>query len=104
MIRLSYYTANVIRSFANTSTRRLHETGKSRFSGLDEDGARLLLATLDEAVSLSELGAFKSLGLHKLKGDRKGCWAITVNGPWRICFRFADGDAFDVEIVDYHRG
>jgi len=44
----------------------------------------------------------KSVGLHKLTGDRRGQWAMTVNGPWRICFRFEDGDAFDVEIVDYH--
>jgi toxin HigB-1 len=44
----------------------------------------------------------KSVGLHKLAGSRKGSWAMTVNGPWRICFRFADGDAWDVEIVDYH--
>jgi toxin HigB-1 len=40
--------------------------------------------------------------LHKLAGPRKGQWAMTVNGPSRICFRFTDGDAWDVEIVDYH--
>jgi proteic killer suppression protein len=43
-------------------------------------------------------------GLHKLKGDRKGQWAMTVNDRWRICFQFRKGDAHDVEIVDYHRG
>ncbi|RJF88486.1 hypothetical protein D3874_16945 [Oleomonas cavernae] len=43
-----------------------------------------------------------SVGLHKLAGNRKGQWAMTVNGPWRLCFRFEDGDAWDVEIVDYH--
>jgi proteic killer suppression protein len=42
------------------------------------------------------------VGLHPLKGSRKGQWAIAVNGPWRICFRFRDNNAFDVEIVDYH--
>ena len=41
-------------------------------------------------------------GLHKLSGDRSGFWAISVNGPWRIVFRFSAGDAFEVEIVDYH--
>jgi proteic killer suppression protein len=46
----------------------------------------------------------KSVGLHKLKGDRKGQWAMTVNGPWRICFEFRKGDAYEVEIVDYHKG
>ena len=44
-----------------------------------------------------------SVGLHKLKGARRRLWAMTVNGPWRICFEFRDGDAYDVEIVDYHR-
>jgi toxin HigB-1 len=37
-----------------------------------------------------------------LTGSRKGQWAMTVNGPWRVCFRFDDGNAWDVEIVDYH--
>jgi toxin HigB-1 len=46
----------------------------------------------------------KSVGLHKLKGDRKNQWAMTVNARWRICFEFGRGDAYDIEIVDYHRG
>jgi toxin HigB-1 len=46
----------------------------------------------------------KSVGLHKLKGDRRNQWTMTVNGPWRICFEFRDGEAYEVEIVDYHRG
>jgi len=41
-------------------------------------------------------------GLRPLEGNRRGRWAIAVNGPWRICFRFKDGDAYEVEIVDYH--
>ena len=49
-------------------------------------------------------GTLKSVGLHKLKGDRKGQWAMTVNERWRICFEFKAGDAFNVEIVDYHKG
>jgi plasmid maintenance system killer protein len=44
------------------------------------------------------------LGLHKLKGNRKGQWAMTVNARWRICFEFRNGDAYEVEIVDYHKG
>ena len=63
-----------------------------------------LLAALDSATSLRDLSPLRSVGLHKLTGDRKGQWAMTVNGPWRICFRFDDGDACDVSIVDYHRG
>ena len=44
------------------------------------------------------------VGLHKLKGVRHRQWAMTVNDRWRICFEFRDGDAYQVEIVDYHRG
>ena len=40
--------------------------------------------------------------MHKLKGNRSGFWAINVNGPWRIVFRFDSGNAYEVEIVDYH--
>jgi len=46
----------------------------------------------------------KRIGLHKLSGYRSGQWAMTVDGLWRICFRFKDGDAYDVEITDYHKG
>ena len=95
----------MIRSWANVASRRFFETGKSsKFRGMDSEAAQELLATLDAATSLSYLSPLKSVGLHKLKGDRKGQWAMAVNGPWRICFRFQKGDAYDVEIVDYHRG
>lgn len=93
----------MIRSWANSSTRRFAEDGKSRFSGLDEERALELLAMLDAATGLSDLSPLKSVGLHKLVGDRKGQWAMTINGPWRVCFRFADGNALDVKIVDYHK-
>jgi proteic killer suppression protein len=92
----------MIKSWANSATRRFGEGGKAKFSGIDRDAAFELLAALDAASSLDDLSPLKSVGLHKLKGDRKGQWAMTVNGPWRICFRFKDGDAWDVEIVDYH--
>ena len=95
----------MIRSWANSATRRLYEEGDGRkFRGLDLDAALELLAMLDSATSLHDLSPLRSVGLHKLKGDRRGHWAMTVNGPWRICFRFARGDAHDVEVVDYHRG
>ena len=92
----------MIRSWANSATRQFADIGKSKFSGMDMDAAVELLAALDAATSLRDLSPLKSLGLHKLSGALKGQWAMTVNGPWRICFRFADGDAWDVEIVDYH--
>jgi proteic killer suppression protein len=92
----------VIRSWANSATRRFAKSGKSKFSGIDTEVAEDLLAALHAATSLDDLSPLKSVGLHKLTGSRKGQWAMTVNGRWRICFRFADGDAWDVEIVDYH--
>jgi proteic killer suppression protein len=71
---------------------------------LDTDAARELLAVLNVAGTLKDISPLKSVGLHKLKGGRKGQWAMTVNQRWRICFEFRDGDAFNVEIVDYHKG
>ena len=72
--------------------------------GLDFDSAVDLLLALNVAKSLAALSPLKSVGLHKLKGGRKGQWAMTVNESWRICFEFRKGDAYEVEIVDYHRG
>ena len=92
----------MIKTWANSATRRFAEDGKSKFSGLDEDAAIDLLAALNAATSPDDLSPLKSIGLHRLSGDRKGQWAMTINGPWRLCFRFRDGDAWDVEIVDYH--
>ena len=92
----------MIKSWANSATRRFAEDGKNKFSGLDEDLAMELLAALDAAETLSDLSPLKSVGLHKLSGDRAGQWAMKANGPWRICFKFEDGNAYDVEIVDYH--
>jgi proteic killer suppression protein len=72
--------------------------------GLDFETAIDLLLALNVAKSLSDLSPLRGVGLHKLKGNRKGLWAMTVNERWRICFEFRKGDAFAVEIVDYHRG
>ena len=95
----------MIRSWANRATERLYEEGKaSAFRGLEVEAAQELLAALDAATSLRDLSPLKSVGLHKLKGDRAGQWAMTVNARWRISFRFKEGDAHDVEITDYHRG
>jgi len=92
----------MIRSWANAATRKFAPEGKSKFSGMNESAADELLAMLDAATSLADLSPLKSIGLHKLKGERAGRWAMTINGPWRLCFRFEDGDAHEVEIVDYH--
>ena len=92
----------MIKSWADSATRRFAETGKSKFTRIDVDTADDVLAMLDAATSLSDISPLNSVGLHSLKGNRKGQWAMTINGPWRLCFRFKDGDAYDVEILDYH--
>ncbi|HKS87037.1 MAG TPA: type II toxin-antitoxin system RelE/ParE family toxin [Pseudolabrys sp.] len=72
------------------------KSGKSRFRGLGTESALELLATLNAAERLDHISPLKSVGLHPLKGNLRGQWAITVNGPWRICFRFKGGDAHEV--------
>jgi proteic killer suppression protein len=95
----------MIKSWANSRSCRFYEESKiSKFRSFNIDAADELLAALDAATSLTDLSPLKSVGLHKLSGDRAGQWAMTVNGPWRICFRFKNGNAYDVEITDYHKG
>ena len=95
----------MIRSWRNSVTRKVWEGERpNQFRGLDLDAAVDLLLALNVAKSLHDLSPLASVGLHKLKGDRKGQWAMSVNGAWRICFEFRKGDAYEVENVDYHRG
>ena len=58
-------------------------------------------AHLDQAIRLNDLN-LPGYQLHPLKGDRKGMWSVRISGNWRMTFRFEDGDAFDVDLVDYH--
>ena len=95
----------MIRSWENSASEKVYRGERIRaFASLDHAKARLRLRALDAAVTLEGLGHLRSVGLHKLKRRRREQWAVSVNGPWRICFVFRDGDAYDVEIVDYHRG
>jgi toxin HigB-1 len=95
----------MIRSWRNSVTRKVWEGERpNALRGLDFEHATDLLLALNVAKSLNDLSPLKSVGLHKLKGARKGQWAMTVNERWRICFEFRKGDAYEVEIVDYHRG
>jgi proteic killer suppression protein len=95
----------MIRSWRNSLSRKVWEGDRpNQLRGLDLEAAIDLLAALNVAGSLADLSPLKSAGLHKLKGDRRGQWAMTVNARWRICFEFRKGDAFNVEIVDYHQG
>jgi proteic killer suppression protein len=86
-------------------TRKVWEGDRpNQLRGLDFEAAIDLLLALNVAKALNDLSPLKSVGLHKLKGERKNQWAMTVNARWRICFEFRKGDAYDVEIVDYHKG
>jgi proteic killer suppression protein len=92
----------MIKGWKTSLTRQFAETGKSKFSGLDTTKALSRLQLLDAVVRLDEIPSLASIGLHKLSQDREGQWAMKINGPWRLVFTFRDGDAYDVEIVDYH--
>lgn len=61
-----------------------------------------LLLAIDEAERPQDVGLFPGWRLHPLKGDLQGFWSVIVSGNWRIIFRFEKGDAFDVDLVDYH--
>ena len=92
----------MIRSFASAETERFFATGKSRRLPTEIlKRAAMRLTQLNAATSIEDLRFPPSNRLEALKGDRKGQWSVRINNRWRICFRFADGDAFDVEIVDY---
>jgi toxin HigB-1 len=93
----------VIRSFAGAETERFYMTGKSRRVPTEiRVRAAVRLTQLNAATGVEDLRVPPSNQLEALKGTRKGQWSIRVNAQWRICFRFEEGDAFDVEIVDYH--
>lgn len=93
----------MIKSFADKRTKALYETGKAkRFPADVAKRAARKLEYVDLAVSLDDLRFPRGNRLHALEGDRRGQYSISINDQWRICFRFSDGDAFDVEVCDYH--
>ena len=93
----------MIETFADKRTRDLYATGSARrFSSEVARRVARKLEYVDLAASLDDLKVPPGNRLHALKGDRKGQHAIAVNDHWRICFRFVDGDAYDVEVCDYH--
>jgi proteic killer suppression protein len=95
----------MIRSWRNSLTTKVWEGERpNQLRGLDYETAIDLLLALNVAKALTDLSPLRSVGLHKLKGERKDQWAMTVNERWRICFEFRKGDAYEVEVVDYHKG
>ena len=96
------YYALMIRGFRCKETEKVFLRQSTRkFSALQRIGLRKLLM-LDAAESLNDLRVPPSNRLEKLSGDRGGQYSIRINDQWRICFRWEEGNAYDVEIVDYH--
>lgn len=93
----------MIVSFACKQTEKTFEGEKSRLLPPDISKRALMrLDRIDAAVLIDELRFPPSHNLEKLSGDRVGQWSIRINDQWRVCFRFENGSAYDVEIVDYH--
>lgn len=93
----------MIKTFADQRTQQLYITGKAK--GVPADVARRAarkLEYIDLAVRLSDLMAPPGNQLHALKANRQGQFSISINDQWRICFRFENADAYDVEFCDYH--
>ena len=92
----------MIRSFRCKDTERLADGFRVRRFVAIERVARRKLAQLDAAATLDFLRVPPGNRLEALRGDRSGTYSIRINDRWRLCFRVADGDAWDAEIVDYH--
>lgn len=93
----------MIRTFKSKDTQAIFRGQFVKgFDGRIQQRAREKLKYLDSAVDLRDLMIPPSNQLEALKGDRKGQYSIRINKQWRICFKWTDGDAFEVEIVDYH--
>jgi proteic killer suppression protein len=92
----------VIASFRHRGLKRLYENDDAgRISAEHVRRIRIIMAALEAAQSVEQLRTH-TFHLHALKGELKGFWAITVRANWRIIFRFEDGNAYDVDLVDYH--
>ena len=92
----------MIRSIRHKGLKRLYESDDPR-GVIPEHLAKLrdILARLDAASSAADMD-LPGFRLHPLKGELKGFWAVTVRANWRVIFRFANGDALDVDHIDYH--
>ncbi|TVQ09636.1 MAG: type II toxin-antitoxin system RelE/ParE family toxin [Leptolyngbya sp. DLM2.Bin27] len=93
----------MIRSFKDKEARKIFERRRSRRLPSDMQQVALRkLRMLNRAETLQDLRVPPANRLERLSGDRAGQYSIRINDQWRICFGWQDGEAFDVEIVDYH--
>lgn len=94
---------SVIQAFADSETERFYTTGKFRRMPPEiRKRAAMRLLQLNAATQINDLRLPPSNRLEQLRGDRAGQWSMRINDQWRVCFHFKNGDAFEVEIVDYH--
>lgn len=92
-----------IQTFRHKGLRRLFENDDAR--GVQPkfaDKLRDMLAAIDTAATAEDVGLFPGWRLHPLKGELTGFWSLTVSGNWRVIFCFKDGDAYDLDLLDYH--
>ncbi|MGD0097063.1 MAG: type II toxin-antitoxin system RelE/ParE family toxin [Terracidiphilus sp.] len=92
----------MIRSFADEDTKRVFERRHGRRFAAFERVALCKLRQIHSVSRVEELFEPPGNRLEKLKGDREGVWSLRVNDQWRICLEWRDGDAYEVQIVDYH--
>jgi toxin HigB-1 len=93
----------VIKSFKDRETRQIFTRQRSRRLPPDiQQVALRKLRMLNNAHALNDLQVPPANRLEKLEGDRAGQYSIRINDRWRVCFAWRDGDAYDVEIIDYH--
>ena len=100
---MTNYNCIVIKTFSNKETQRFFVKGASK--RLPPDLIKRALRRLEYihlATNINDLKVPPSNRLHALTGDRQGQYSISINDQWRICFHFIDGDAYNVEITDYH--
>ncbi len=92
----------MIKTFHCKETEALFQGNRvGRFKDIERPALRKL-EQLDVASTINDMRVPPGNRLETLSGNRKGQWSVRINGQWRLCFRFVDGDAHDVEIVDYH--
>jgi len=93
----------VIKSWKHKGLQKLYEKGDvSGVQAKDADRIKLRLLVLDEAATPDDFRLYPGFRLHPLKGDKKNLYSITVRANWRITFEFKDGDAYILNLEDYH--